>query len=88
MSSQNKAKLDLLHSEGEGIVKETVKKRAETKFNYPDVTHHLHHQFNNWYGVLQVCFSEHVIIVKEARVWISHEPSYYACFKAQVDFGD
>jgi hypothetical protein len=58
ISSYNKTKLDLLQSEGEGIPKEMVKKLAENKFHYPCTTHHLCHQFNNWFGVLQVCFGE------------------------------
>jgi len=64
-----------------------VKILAENKFKFPTSTHHLRHQFNNWYGVLQVCFGE----AKEARAWISHidqfESSYDACFKSDVDFG-
>jgi len=87
MGSYNKTELDLLQSEGEGIPKEMVKKLAENKFKFPTSTHHLRHQFNNWYGVLQVCFGE----AKEARAWISHidqfESSYDACFKSDVDFG-
>lgn len=91
MGSYNKTELDLLQSEGEGIPKEMVKKLAENKFKYPVSTHHLRHQFNNWYGVLQVCFSEQALVAKEARAWITHidqyESSYDACFKADPDFG-
>jgi hypothetical protein len=66
MSSYNNTELDLLQSEGEGIPKEIVKKLAENKFKYPLCTHHLRHQFNNWYGVLQVCFRVNSIVSKEA----------------------
>jgi hypothetical protein len=31
------------------------------------ITHHLHHQFNNWYGVVQACFGEQPLLAKE--VW-------------------
>jgi hypothetical protein len=68
-----------------------VKKLAENKFKYPTITHHLRHQFNNWYGVLQVCLCEQAIVSKEVRAWISHvdqhESSYDACFKADPEFG-
>jgi hypothetical protein len=91
MGSYNKTELDLLQSEGEGIPKDMVKKLAENKFKYPFCSHHLRHQFNNWYGVLQVCFGGQSIVSKEARAWITHidqfESSYDACFKADVDFG-
>jgi hypothetical protein len=66
MSSYNNTELDLLQSEGEGIPKEIVKKLAENKFKYPLCTHHLRHQFNNWYGVLQVCFGANSIVAKES----------------------
>jgi hypothetical protein len=91
MSSYNKTELDLLQSEGEGIPKEIVKKLAENKFRSPDSTHHLRHQFNNWFGVLQVCFGEKSLVAKEARAWIVHidryELSYDAGFKSDPDFG-
>jgi len=91
MGSCNKTELDLLQSEGEGKPKEMVKKLVDNKFKYPTITHYLRHQFNNWYGVLQVCFGEQAIVSKEARAWISHvdqhESSYDACFKAGPDFG-
>jgi hypothetical protein len=91
MSSYNNTELDLLQSEGEGILKEIVKKLVENKFKYPLCSHHLCHQFNNWYGVLQVCFGEHSIIAKEARAWITYvdqfESSYNTSFKADSDFG-
>jgi hypothetical protein len=91
MTSCNKTELDLLQSEGEGIPKEMVKKLAENKFKFPSSSHHLRHQFNNWYGVLQVCFGEQSLVAKESRAWITHidqfESSYDACFKADSDFG-
>jgi hypothetical protein len=92
MGSYNKMELDLLQSEGgDGIPKEMVKKLAENKFKYPKSTHQLHHQFNNWYGILQVCFSEQALVAKEARAWVTHidqyESSYDACFKVDPDFG-
>jgi hypothetical protein len=43
-------------AEGEGIPKDTAKKLSETKFFYPETTHLLRHQLNNWYGVLQKRF--------------------------------
>jgi len=91
MGSYNKMELDLLQSEGEGIPKEMVKKLVKNRFKLPTTTHHLCHQFNNWYGILQVCFGEGAIIAREARAWISHvdqfESSYDACFKSDADFG-
>jgi hypothetical protein len=91
MSSYNRTELDLLQSEGEGIPKEIVKKLAENKFRYPYTTHHLRHQFNNWFGVLQVCFGERSLVSKEAKAWIVHidnfELSYDACFKTDPEFG-
>jgi len=91
MGSYNKTELDLLQSEGEGIPKEMVKKLTENKFKCPTITHHLRHQFNNWYGVLQICFGKQALVSKEARAWITlvdqHESSYDACFKADPDFG-
>lgn len=47
--SYNKMELDLLQSEAEGIPKEIVRKRTENKFHFPNNTHHLHNQFENWY---------------------------------------
>jgi hypothetical protein len=91
LNSYNKTGLDLLQSEGEGIPKEMVKELTKNKFKFPTVTHHLHHQFNNWYGLLQVCFGEGALIAKEARAWIIHidqyESSYNACFKLDAEFG-
>ncbi len=53
MCYYNKTELDLLQSEGEGIPKELMKKLSENKFWYPCTTHHLCHQFNNWFSVLK-----------------------------------
>jgi hypothetical protein len=64
---------------------------VENKFRSPDNTHHLQHQFNNWFGVLQVCFGEKSLVAKEAKAWIVHldryELSYDASFKSDPDFG-
>jgi hypothetical protein len=91
LPSCNNTELDLLQTKGEGIPKEMVKKLAENKFKHPDSTHHLRHQFNNWYGVLQICFGENSLLSKEARAWIlhvdKHETSYDACFKSDPEFG-
>jgi hypothetical protein len=91
LPSCNNKELDLLQTEGEGIPKEMVKKLAENKFKHPDSTYHLRHQFNNWYGILQICFGENSLLSKEARAWIlhvdKHETSYNACFKSDSDFG-
>jgi hypothetical protein len=91
MSSYNKTELDLLQSEGEGIPKEIVRKLAKNKFRTPENTHQLRHQFNNWYGVLQVCFGEQSLVAKESKSWIihidKHELSYDTCFKSDSDFG-
>jgi len=47
MSSCNKTELDIL-DEGESIPKDMAKKLAENKFHYPNSTHLLRHQMNNW----------------------------------------
>jgi hypothetical protein len=64
---------------------------AENKFHTPETTHLLRRQFNNWYGVLQICFGEESLVAKEARAWITHidkyELSYDAGFKSDLDFG-
>jgi hypothetical protein len=90
ISSYNRTKLYLLQSEGEGIPKETVKKLAKNKFCYPYTTHHLRHQFNNWFGILQVFFDECSLVAKESKAWIVHidkfELSYNACFKTDPEF--
>ena len=47
--------------------------------------------FNNWYGVLQVCFGEKTLVAREAQAWITHvdqyESSYDACFISDPEFG-
>ena len=90
MSSCNKKELDIL-DEGEGIPKDMAKKLAENKFHYPNSTHLLRHQMNNWYGVLQVCFGDKSLLAKEIRAWIKHideyELAYDARFKMDGDFG-
>jgi len=90
MLSCNKTELDIL-DEGEGIPKDMAKKLAENKFTYPDSTHLLRHQFNNWYGVLQICFGEKSLVAREARTWITHvdefELAYNAHFKMDTTFG-
>jgi hypothetical protein len=67
-----------------------VKKLAENKLKHPKSTHHLRHQFNNWYGVLQICFGDQSLLSKEAKAWIlhvdKHEMSYDACLKSDQDF--
>jgi hypothetical protein len=91
MSCFNQTELDLLQSEGEGIPKEIVKKLSENKFKAPKNTHLLRHQFNNWYGILQICFGPLSLLSLEAKEWISHidkhEASYDTCFKSDSDFG-
>jgi hypothetical protein len=91
LSCFNQTELELLQSEGEGIPKEVVKKLSENKFKSPSNTHLLCHQFNNWYGILQICFSTKALITQEVKEWIQHidlhETSYDACFKGDADFG-
>jgi hypothetical protein len=91
MSCFNQTELDLLQSEGEGIPKEIVKKLSENKFKAPKNTHHLRHQFNNWYGILQICFGPQALLSLETKEWINHidkhEASYDTCFKSDNDFG-
>jgi hypothetical protein len=91
LPSCNNTELDLLQFEGEGIPKEMVRKLAEHKFKHPDTTHHLRHQFNNWYGLMRICFGDKSLLAKEATAWIphvdKHETSYNACFKSDQDFG-
>jgi hypothetical protein len=86
MSSYNKTELDLLQSEGEGIPNEIIKKLAENEFCYPYTTHHLRHQFNNGFGVLQVCFGDQSLVAKKSKAWNinidKYELSYDACFKS------
>lgn len=90
MTSCNKTELDIL-DEGEGIPKDIARKLAENKFNYPDTTHLLRHQLNNWYGILQICFGDKSIVAREARTWVTHvdefELAYNAHFKIDQSFG-
>jgi hypothetical protein len=90
MSCFNHTELELLQSEGEGIPKEIVKKLSENKFKTLHSSHLLRHQFNNWYGVLQLCFGKQALITLEAREWINHidkyEMSYDSNFKSDKDF--
>ncbi len=91
LSCFNQTELDLFQSEGDGIPKDVVKKLSENKFKSPTNTHLLRHQFNNWYGVLQICFGPKALITLETKEWINHidkhETSYDASFKNDKDFG-
>jgi hypothetical protein len=90
MSCFNQTELDLLQSKGEGIPKEIIKKLSEKKFKAPKNTHHLQHQFNNWYGILQICFGPQSLLSLETKEWINHidkhKASYNTCFKSDPDF--
>jgi hypothetical protein len=89
-ANYNKIELDVLLTKGDSIPKEIAKKLTENKAKCPDKTHQLHHQLNNWYGMLPNCFSKDTLITKEARAWIKHidkfELSYNARFKTVPDF--
>jgi hypothetical protein len=91
MGCFNQTELELLQSEGEGIPKDIMKKLSENKFKTPHSTHLLRHQFNNWYGILQLRFGKKALITLEAREWINHidkyETSYDSNFKSDKDFG-
>jgi len=90
MTSCNKTELDILE-DGQGIPLAVAKKLAENKFHAPKTTPLLRHQFNNWYGIIQICFGNKSLVAREAKVWIVHidenELAYNARFKADVDFG-
>jgi len=90
MTSANKTELDILE-DGQGIPLAMAKKLSENKFHTPHSTHLLRHQFNNWYGILQICFGDKSLVAKEARAWIhhvdEHELAYNARFKGDPDFG-
>jgi hypothetical protein len=58
MTCFNQTELELLQSKGEGIPKDIVKKLSENKFKAPTSTHLLRRQFNNWQGILQLCFGQ------------------------------
>jgi len=91
LSCFNQTELDLFQSEGDGIPKDIVKKLSENKFKSPTTSHLLRHQFNNWFGVLQICFGPKALITQEIKEWINHldmhETSYDAGFKNDKDFG-
>jgi hypothetical protein len=90
MTSCNKTELDILE-DGNGIPLAMAKKLAENKFHAPASTHLLRHQFNNWYGILQICFGDKSMVAREAKTWIVHidenELAYNARFKGDPDFG-
>jgi hypothetical protein len=90
MTSANKTELDILE-DGQGIPLAMAKKLSENKFHTPHSTHLLRHQFNNWYGILQICFGDKSLVAKEAKAWIhhvdEHELAYNARFKGDPDFG-
>jgi len=90
MTSCNKTELDILE-DGHGIPLAIAKKLAENKFHAPSSSHLLRHQFNNWYGILQICFGDKSMVAREAKSWIVHidenELAYNARFKGDLDFG-
>jgi hypothetical protein len=90
MKSCNKTELDILE-DGHGIPLALAKKLAENKFHAPVSTNLLRHQFNNWYGILQICFGDKSLVAREAKSWIHHidknELAYNARFKGDADFG-
>jgi hypothetical protein len=69
MASYNTTELmDLLQSEVQDIPKDLVKKLTKNKFICPESTHPLHHQLNNWYGVLQICFRKTALITSSGSI--------------------
>jgi hypothetical protein len=90
MSSCNRTELDIL-DDGHGIPAAMAKKLAENKFYAPSSTHLLRHQFNNWYGILQICFGDKSLVAKEAKTWIlcidENELAYNARSMGDTDFG-
>jgi hypothetical protein len=90
MTSANKTELDILE-DGHGIPVAMAKKLAENKFHAPLSTHLLRHQFNNWFGILQICFGDKSLVAREAKTWIHHvdenEMAYDARFKGDAEFG-
>jgi hypothetical protein len=90
MTSCNKTELDILE-DGLGIPLAIAKKLSENKFHAPSTTYLLRHQFNNWYGILQICFGNKSLIAREAKSWIIHvdenELAYNARFKGDAEFG-
>jgi len=83
MTSCNKTELDIL-DEGEGMPKDIAKKLAENKFTYPDTTHLLCHQLNNWYGIIQFCFGEKSIVAREAKTWVKHVDDFELACNAHL----
>ncbi len=71
MSCFNQTELELIPSEGEGIPKDIMKKLSENRFKTPHDTHLLRHQFNNWFGLLQIYFGTKALVTLEAKEWIS-----------------
>ena len=90
MTSCNKTELDILE-DGHGIPLAIAKKLAENKFHAPVSTTLLRHQFNNWLGILQICFGDKSLVAKEEKSWIVHldenELAYNARFKGDPEFG-
>jgi len=66
MANYKKIKLDLLLTKGDRIPKDVAKKLSENKAKCPENSHHLCHQFNNRYGMLQICVGKNALITKEA----------------------
>jgi hypothetical protein len=64
---------------------------SENRFKTSQSSHLLRNLFNNWYGVLQLCFEKKALITLEAREWIIHiykyETLYDSHFKSDKDFG-
>jgi hypothetical protein len=90
MTSCNKTELDILE-DGLGIPLAIAKKLAENKFHAPVSSTLLRHQFNNWLGILQICFGDKSLLAREAKSWIVHldenELAYNARFKGDPEFG-
>jgi len=90
MSSCKKTELDILE-DGHGIPLAIAKKLAENKFHAPVSTNLLHHQFNNWFSILQICFGDKSLVAREAKSWIHHiddnELAYNVRFKGDAEFG-
>jgi hypothetical protein len=90
MTSVNKTELDILE-DGQGIPLAMAKKLSKNKFHAPLTTHLLRYQFNNLYGILQICFGDKSLVARKARAWIhhidEHELAYNARFKGSSNFG-
>jgi hypothetical protein len=72
LSCFNQIEFNLFQSEGDSIPKDVVKKLSENKIKSPLNTHPICLQFNNWYGVLQICFGPKALIMEEVKEWINH----------------